>query len=1537
MRDTLAPMAQRLRNHGTNPNVCLDDISCDLDAFRAGVVCMSTSIDFSDIPCPESTHYLLMDTLTGIVAESFLQPFNCSQPALPNRTPPTALFVLQGTLVTRDQLLVPGMGHPVNAATLAATMERVAGSTHFSVLLFVHCDPRVRNDPLLKRMTDCDYVCPDDDVQSVASFPLPPMTNAALVVELTSSVPLSFALPASKMLPGLMTRCPAQQEEQSSVMLRHCSCLSFRFASIFLHRAIVAEELVALFESHFPEMRGIIYSQPADIERWKHTQQEQTAQQVHPTFIEVIRNHWPIFACMTSPQEDVALVRQLVQQASTISRESQVCVLRTILQCMPNRPSIIRQRVIASQSGARDRLTHAVRSLGQDDNAAAIGILRGFSEMVASMSLAELVEVLRPCGAPSTLTIVQQQPQAATMSQKIGRLLAEFQKECVVNVDPVATAQLLANIFLQHTTRSIEGVPTPAATILPTNQQCTENNNMRVATFVLAGGCVPANQSALGSYRSLIQTNMRRILTSIERKVPGELLFPITPQQCAYKSVIILATLACTPGQQPPPLDDGDHLNCRFYKGIVLRLWPFNEWTFLDFLQWMTQLAWVNHLLDSWSPCLAAIPASLAFRDALQDPSKTKDWLSSFKFGPAAVNLVLRQLEAQKEAFPPVAASNETRPEQPRQEKQHKQEKQPPQSKLTRNEVDGMLKEATALLRSGNAIAAISKFEKCQGSSWFTNAERAQFLFDRGVAHEMIGELSTAIPLFLESIKYLPPPENDIELQRLALVYNSIAFAYQRLYNWPKAQEYYALNQATFLKMQDGGQARVREEGRYNRRIALLYYSMGNHVMSDKLIRTGYTQSQDDQAELAEACAHLGYICYEEKMYEPAFLQLSHARHAYGELGDRRGEAIVRGLLGKLLVRWKRDLSAALSHFQQQLSLSSEEERHWSRRIQGIAQCNIGDLYMEKEDLANAEQAYTQSLQHYQSLADEVGAAHSRSKLALVHDAMKKPEQAEQQQRQSIVALEAFRLSVARGMCATPDEPMLDPDGISRLLLTLDAVPIYRQEQVLYISQGNPVAALVSAEKMRAHLLMEMNPAYKLNEVASAITAASILQCAEESKCTFVHYSLRVDLSRICIWVVRPDGSIHYSNRWFDLHVFLMQLALFDPNVARHPRLASTYARQIVNTLHISVTDPVLKQRKWDTARETLLGLHELCMAPPSFPGFDNDISFERIKNMMTAALDSMYYYLIGPMAEHLPTGEHELVVFVPDGPLFNVPFAALWDWKQKKHLIQMHTVAVTPSICFYSQQKKRKGQNIWNRMRALRQNESPRATILSSSSEDLAGNIELWSERGVVATAHPWSRAKEDLKSTLETATFIHVSSVCLGVSGIEKARLMPWTAATRLCDNMDAALANSSSTCSSAVSIGEIGQLTLGHADMVLLDQVSSGYCSDTTEPIPYYGIMAAMRMFLKAGAQCVITSPSSSFASAFYKELFHAAGGDTKADILRRVQLSMIAQGHAVLSWANASCVGVPSVKRDVTFGGAGKSKRRSEAQLSPNDKV
>ena len=74
--------------------------------------------------------------------------------------------------------------------------------------------------------------------------------------------------------------------------------------------------------------------------------------------------------------------------------------------------------------------------------------------------------------------------------------------------------------------------------------------------------------------------------------------------------------------------------------------------------------------------------------------------------------------------------------------------------------------------------------------------------------------------------------------------------------------------------------------------------------------------------------------------------------------------------------------------------------------------------------------------------------------------------------------------------------------------------------------------------------------------------------------------------------------------------------------------------------------------------------------------GLESGVRQDRLQ----AGLEDLYDQIIRPLAPFLES----TVVFVPDGPLYGVPFAALRDRVNRRYLIESLTISLSPSASFY-------------------------------------------------------------------------------------------------------------------------------------------------------------------------------------------------------------------------------------------------------------
>jgi CHAT domain-containing protein len=182
--------------------------------------------------------------------------------------------------------------------------------------------------------------------------------------------------------------------------------------------------------------------------------------------------------------------------------------------------------------------------------------------------------------------------------------------------------------------------------------------------------------------------------------------------------------------------------------------------------------------------------------------------------------------------------------------------------------------------------------------------------------------------------------------------------------------------------------------------------------------------------------------------------------------------------------------------------------------------------------------------------------------------------------------------------------------------------------QEILIRQNRREAALEIAEQSRSRALVELlsarrNDADRTADRAKAPNLEGIRRVAKDQNATLVEYSI-ISPELTYIWVIKPTGEI---------------------------------------TFHITQLDPKisLKQLVRDTRRAI-------------------GVRGQGANKISPTDLTQLYQHLIAPIVADLPTDPNDRVIFLPQGPLFLVPFAALQD-AQGKYLIEQHAISTAPSI----------------------------------------------------------------------------------------------------------------------------------------------------------------------------------------------------------------------------------------------------------------
>ncbi len=202
-------------------------------------------------------------------------------------------------------------------------------------------------------------------------------------------------------------------------------------------------------------------------------------------------------------------------------------------------------------------------------------------------------------------------------------------------------------------------------------------------------------------------------------------------------------------------------------------------------------------------------------------------------------------------------------------------------------------------------------------------------------------------------------------------------------------------------------------------------------------------------------------------------------------------------------------------------------------------------------------------------------------------------------------------------------------------------VGAYKGLEQAYILQDRPDAALEAAERGRARAFVDMLAQNFSSQQTEPFTAAppnvaAIQDIARTERSVLVEYSLietGPDSPSLYIWVVQPSGQLDFR-----------KVKLTDETRDLASLVANS--REAIGVRSRGGFELALNDQPTDSNQQ-LRQLHQL---------------------------------LIEPIADLLPTNPRERVVFIPQGPLFLVPFAALQD-EAGQYLIEQHTILTAPSI----------------------------------------------------------------------------------------------------------------------------------------------------------------------------------------------------------------------------------------------------------------
>jgi CHAT domain-containing protein len=375
------------------------------------------------------------------------------------------------------------------------------------------------------------------------------------------------------------------------------------------------------------------------------------------------------------------------------------------------------------------------------------------------------------------------------------------------------------------------------------------------------------------------------------------------------------------------------------------------------------------------------------------------------------------------------------------------------------------------------------------------------------------------------------------------------------------------------------------------------------------------------------------------------------------------------------------EYSKAIGYEQQSLVIARElKDREGERASFSI----LGSIYLTLGNFDQAIDYQQKSLVIARELKTREGEGVALNELGVALESIGKFADAENNFREAIAVWEEKRKESLRGAFEG------DAD-VSKIDLFESQSTTYRSLQRVLIAQNKLTAALEIAERGRARALVDLL-AFRTQKkgisfkVLPPISLAEIKEIAKDQKATLITYSLidnasgafhdfgvrlakqPIHTSTMYVWVVQSTGTVIF--RQVDLTSLKQQNTSLDQLVASARCLGIVGCESKVSSRSsskngVGVYSPTQSDRLESSAQKQ----------PSQNP-----------------YLQQLHKLLIAPIADLLPADPNAHVIFMPQGSLFLVPFAALQD-ANGQYLIEQHTIVTAPSIQVLESTKKLRQQ----------------------------------------------------------------------------------------------------------------------------------------------------------------------------------------------------------------------------------------------------
>jgi len=518
--------------------------------------------------------------------------------------------------------------------------------------------------------------------------------------------------------------------------------------------------------------------------------------------------------------------------------------------------------------------------------------------------------------------------------------------------------------------------------------------------------------------------------------------------------------------------------------------------------------------------------------------------------------------------------------------------------------------------------------------------------------------------------------------------WSSVGNAYYAMGNYPEARRYYqiSLNIAKNLIMDKRAEA-IALGG-----LGSVSHSLGNYKQAidyhqnrldtiSIILKDNQELTEEYKQELFKlkgaALGSLGNAYHMLERYKEAMEKYEeHLKTARDNI-DRRGEGIALGELGSAYHhRWKRngfrkddpDLDRAITCYKNRLTIAQEID---DRRLEASTYGGLGYIYHSEKNYREAILVTKFFLKTSRNIEDKPGMGNALNLLGVSYFKLSKINESEQKNQEAKENLNRAieNLKEAIDVRESLRNRLTDAEKVF-IFDTLQSP--YQNLQQVYINKGEYNLALEVAERGRARAFVDLlsKQLKSDNRVSTVININDIKRISQEQQATLVIYSMIessiIDHSQpLYIWVVKPNQEkVQFQE---------VNIKEWNEKWRKNPYLKNVLPDDYTKSIEFVI----------DSKR-----------TPPgvllvSFPRISvrnakkHEVSPEKVitKNTLDKVLEAYHELLIKPNGQNLLSKEAQKVIFVPQGVLFQVPFAALYDSENKKYIIEKHAILTTPSI----------------------------------------------------------------------------------------------------------------------------------------------------------------------------------------------------------------------------------------------------------------